>query len=73
MRSDGSHQTRVTHDPACDIRPAWSPDGRSIAFNSNSVDGQFDVFRMRADGSRVVNLTPDSPDFNFAPDWQPVR
>ena len=73
MRADGTAQTRLTDDPAVDIRPAWSPDGRRIAFCSNRADGEFDVFRMRADGSRVVNLTPNSADFNFAPDWQPAR
>lgn len=63
MQANGSHSRRLTAAPGFDGDPNWSPDGR---------DGQFDVFRMRADGSRVVNLTAGSADFNFAPDWQPL-
>ena len=68
----GARQTRLTDDPAVDIRPAWSPDGRRIAFNSDRADGEFDVFAMKADGSSARDLT-DDPNFDFAPDWQPRR
>ena len=34
MDADGSNQTRLTRDPADDSRPAWSPDGSRIAFQS---------------------------------------
>jgi tricorn protease-like protein len=39
-----------------DENPAWSPDGRRIAFDSNR-DGNFDIFVMNSDGSEVVQLT----------------
>ena len=27
MNADGSGQTRITHNPGEDVRPAWSPGG----------------------------------------------
>ena len=35
MDDDGSNQRRVTVNPASDRHPAWSPDGKKIAFVSN--------------------------------------
>ena len=40
--------------------PAWSPDGRYIAFMSFR-EGYCSVFRMNADGSQQINLTPKDP------------
>src|SRR5262249_55549243 len=38
----------------------WSPDGRHIAFMSFRA-GYCSVFRMNADGSNQINLTPKNP------------
>ena len=70
MRADGSGQTRLTFNDAFDAFPAWSPDGRRIAFVS-SRDGNDEVYTMRADGSRQVNRT-QNPAFDVDPDWQPL-
>jgi TolB protein len=44
--------------------PAWSPDGSEIAFVSDrdgtGAEGNFDIFVMEADGSRLVQLTRGS-------------
>ncbi|HKO19614.1 MAG TPA: hypothetical protein VJU82_12085 [Acidobacteriaceae bacterium] len=54
--------------------PAWSPDGRYIAFMSFR-EGYCSVFRMDADGTDQINLTPKNPgDLNSswcsrAPSW----
>jgi tricorn protease len=34
---------RLTHTPAIDRNPAWSPDGKKIAFQSNR-HGNFDIY-----------------------------
>ena len=39
-----------------DSAPAWSPDGRRIAFESN-LDGDMEIFVMNADGSNVRQIT----------------
>jgi Tol biopolymer transport system component len=69
MNPDGSEQTRLTNGPATEFCPAWSPDGKRIAFVSlagkagndwaSSINGNFngDVYVMDADGSNVTRLT----------------
>ncbi len=53
--------------------PAWSPDGRRIAFMSpgESTEGsQYDIYVMNADGTDVRRLT-DSPADDGWPAWSP--
>jgi Tol biopolymer transport system component len=53
----------MTADPADAQRsPAWSPDGRLIAFTSNhevGTDGRYayQLYTVRADGTRIVRRT----------------
>jgi len=49
--------------------PAWSPDGRRIAFASDR-DGNFEVYVVNADGSGQRNLTR-KPGFDSDPVWSP--
>ena len=48
--------TNLTNNIAEDNLPAWSPDGKKIAFTSNR-DGAGDIYVMNADGSGVRRLT----------------
>src|SRR5258705_8765603 len=57
MDPDGSHQAPLTVGDFIDSEPAWSPDGKRIAFRSNRDDGNGDIFVMNADGSGVTRLT----------------
>jgi Tol biopolymer transport system component len=47
---DGGGLQRLTRNPANDGLPAWSPDGRYIAFVSDR-EGGWAVWVMRPDGS----------------------
>jgi TolB protein len=49
--------------------PAWSPDGRHLAFMSTR-GGKKDIYLMHADGSGQRRLTRNGF-INFAPDWSP--
>jgi TolB protein len=60
---------RVTDDPASDIKPSWSPDGRQIAFVSDR-DGNFEIYTMHPDGSGVRRLTYNNA-LDSSPAWSP--
>jgi len=69
MNADGSDRTRLTTDPAPDFDPAWSPDGRRIAFRTHR-DGNEEVYVMNADGSGQRNASR-SPGGDYSPAWSP--
>ena len=68
MKDDGSGQRRMTRN-ATATGPAWSPDGRKIAFVSRR-DGNREVYVMNADGSGQRNLTRNAA-FDNNPAWSP--
>ena len=69
MNADGSESTRLTRHFASEISPAWSPDGRLIAFHSYREESE-DIYVMNANGSEVRRLTSHSAaDRN--PTWSP--
>ena len=61
---DGSNVQQLTANQLNDWAPAWSPDGKEIAF-CRGLNNQYEVYRMLADGSRVVRVTrlvyPEQP------------
>jgi TolB protein len=65
---DGSGGLRLTNDKFIDSYPAWSPDGKKIAFMGNL--GKTVVWIMNADGSDRRRLTPKNGD-DALPAWSP--
>jgi Tol biopolymer transport system component len=66
MRFDGSGKKNLTRNPARDQHPAFSPDGRWVAF-----DRDYEIWKMRIDGTRITQVTSDGLR-NYQPDWQPL-
>lgn len=60
---------RITQHPLTDTSPAWSPDGREIAFQSDR-DGNSDIYLMNPDGGDLRPITHD-PSLETMPAWSP--
>lgn len=63
INADGTNQTRLTTEGG--YAPAWSPDGKKIAFASIR-DGKWYIYIMNTDGSNQTRLTE-----GFEPSWSP--
>ena len=68
MDIDGGNQVRLTDDPANDLEPSWSPDGKRIAFVSRR-SGVRQIYVMDSDGQNVMRLTNEA--INREPAWSP--
>jgi Tol biopolymer transport system component len=71
MNADGSGQRRLTtpNGQEDDFGPAWSPDGRQIAFVHWIDEANHNVYVMNADGSNAYAVHPTGR--QAVPAWQP--
>jgi dipeptidyl aminopeptidase/acylaminoacyl peptidase len=68
-------------DDANSVRPTWSPDGRQIAFASDRLAGQYDIYVMDLEltetgtlvpsGLTPVNITNNGVANDNDPTWSP--
>jgi Tol biopolymer transport system component len=78
MDADGTNVHRLTDNADFDSAPAWSPDGKLIAFENAPAatlqpgvePHEKDIYVMNADGTNVRRLT-DSPGLDEGPAWSP--
>lgn len=65
---DDSNPRQLTNEGS-DGLPAWSPDGKKIAFSRN-VDGNVDIYTINTDGSNLQRLTTVTGN-DSVPAWTP--
>jgi Tol biopolymer transport system component len=64
--------TRLTFDPAADVRPVWSPDSRYIVFGSSRGDGRTsNLYVQRADGTGAVERLTTTSEPQLPDSWHP--
>jgi Tol biopolymer transport system component len=71
INADGTGLKQLMNIPGADLEPAWSPDGKRIAFTSLR-DGNKQIYIFDVDSQSVIRLTqPDVNIENSQPAWSP--
>jgi TolB protein len=71
MNDDGSNPVQLTHNALHDEGPAWSPDGRLLAYTSGPDNRHGDIHVMTSAGQEQRTLT-DYAGPDESPDWQAI-
>ncbi len=66
---EGMTVRQLTDDPAADVMPAISPDGKHVAFASDR-GGSWDIYVQPLDGGKAMQVT-HSPEHELHPNWAP--
>jgi len=66
----GVNVSTIHHGEAGSILPAWSPDGKEIAFSIKKENGDTTIWKISVDGSALTPLATGATE-NFAPSWSP--
>jgi Ca2+-binding RTX toxin-like protein len=68
INADGTDLRVIARGPNQSVNPTWSPDGRTIAFETNR-EGNFEIYSARLDGTDVRNLTRTPQGEDRVPTW----
>lgn len=71
MAADGSDRRQLTRNALHDEGPAWSPDGRLLAYTSGADERRGDIHVMTATGRLPRRLTSYAG-ADESPDWQAI-
>jgi len=67
----GSVRTLTTeHSSIHELNPAWSPDGKSIAYLSDKT-GEYEIYTRPQMGGDETRITSDGRIYRFGPLWSP--
>ena len=69
---DGKHAKQLTFNTVTDEYPAYSPDGKYLAFSTDR-DGDYEVYEMKRDGSYQTDLTNAPASNDYEPAWHPGK
>src|SRR5262245_3496306 len=72
MNADGSNAVQLTTNVGFRGEPAWSRDGRTIAFDCEVEIGNFDICTINVDGTSFRRLT-SHPGWDSGADYSPDR
>jgi len=70
MRADGADRMALTTDRAQDYDPAWSADGRRVAYSRTTGDNR-DIWVVDADGGGAPERLTRAPADDGLPAWSP--
>jgi Tol biopolymer transport system component len=70
LDGNGKNSKRITTHPQEDFAPAWSPDGKQIAFNSKR-DGKPEIYVVNDDATGLTKITFSHGFSSYNPAWSP--
>ena len=70
LNRDGSGWRNLTNHIEDDTVPAWSPDGKTLAFVSRR-DGRGQIYVMNADGTGLRRVSQGTGNNDVSPTWSP--
>ena len=72
MDANGNNPRRLTNNLRQDTNPAWSPDGKHIAYTS-TIDRNQEIYVMDTDEGKLLRLTNSGNVHihNWKPSWSP--
>src|SRR3712207_6221048 len=70
VEADGTRLRRLTTSARSTFQPAWSPDGRRIAYQSPTRTRGSRIYLISGSGGRARSITPKAV-VNASPAWSP--